>query len=79
MATVSNGIAGLTEISFELDPAQRGRGAGSKLVADVLGLVPAGELVLACVSPGNAASLRAFLAAGYVPVGAEALLATSPE
>ncbi|NUR85978.1 MAG: GNAT family N-acetyltransferase, partial [Nonomuraea sp.] len=26
------------------------------------------------VAPGNAASVRAFLAAGYVPIGAEALL-----
>jgi hypothetical protein len=30
--------------------------------------------VWAQVSPGNAASVRAFLAAGYRPVGAEALL-----
>jgi len=28
------------------------------------------------VAPGNAASVRAFLAAGYTPVGAEALLMT---
>jgi hypothetical protein len=27
----------------------------------------------------NAASIRAFLAAGFVPVGAEALLTTNPE
>ena len=69
VATVSSGIAGLTEISFELDPARRGRSNGSTLIADVLGLVPAGELVLACVSPGNAASLRALLRAGFTPVG----------
>ena len=69
VAIVATGIAGLTEISFELDPVQRGRGNGSKLIADVLGLVPAGEPVLACVSPGNAASLRALLRAGFVPVG----------
>ena len=31
------------------------------------------------VAAGNAASLRAFLAAGFVPVGAEALLSTSRE
>jgi hypothetical protein len=37
-------------------------------------LVPHGELVWAQVAPGNAASVRAILAAGFAPVGAEALL-----
>ena len=38
-----------------------------------LGLVPAGVPLWAQVVPGNAASLRAVLAAGFVPVGAEML------
>jgi hypothetical protein len=37
-------------------------------------LIPAGTSIWAQVTPGNAASLRAFLAAGYQPVGSEALL-----
>ncbi len=37
-------------------------------------LIPAGEAVWAQVAPANAASVRAFLAAGYQPVGAEAHL-----
>jgi len=32
-----------------------------------------GEPLFAQVAPGNAASLRAFLAAGFVPIGAEVL------
>jgi hypothetical protein len=36
-------------------------------------LAPRGEPLFAQVAPGNAASLRAFLAAGYRPVGAEVL------
>jgi hypothetical protein len=32
------------------------------------------EPVFAAVSPGNARSLRAFLAAGFVPLGSEALI-----
>jgi RimJ/RimL family protein N-acetyltransferase len=34
--------------------------------------------IWAQVAPGNAASVRAFLAAGYQPVGAEALLVLPP-
>jgi hypothetical protein len=37
-------------------------------------LLPAGEQVWAQVAPGNAASVRAALAAGFRPVGAEVLL-----
>ena len=38
-------------------------------------LVPPGTPVWAQVAPANAASVRAFLAAGFRPVGAEVLLA----
>jgi GNAT superfamily N-acetyltransferase len=65
---ISAGIGGLTEISFELDPAKRGRGEGRQLVEDALSAVPAGDLVLAGVAPGNAASFRALLASGFRPV-----------
>ena len=37
-------------------------------------LAPDGAPMWAQIAPGNAASLRAFLAAGYRPVGQEALL-----
>ena len=36
--------------------------------------VPEGTPLWAQIAPGNAASVRAFLAAGFRPVGAEALL-----
>lgn len=39
-----------------------------------LRLVPPGERVFAAVTPGNACSLRAFLAAGLDPIGSEILL-----
>jgi hypothetical protein len=44
------------------------------LAAAARHLVPDGRPIWGQVAPGNAASLRAFLAAGYVPVGAEVLL-----
>ncbi|HST82504.1 MAG TPA: hypothetical protein VLL08_12280 [Kineosporiaceae bacterium] len=69
VAIVSKGIAGLPELSFELDPSQRGTGQGAALVRDALRLVPAGELVIASVAPGNAASLRTLLGTGFVPLG----------
>lgn len=70
LAVISRGIAGLTELSFELEPERRGQSGGADLVRDALGAVPAGQLVLAAVAPGNVASVRALLAAGFVPLGA---------
>jgi hypothetical protein len=74
VVTVASGIGGLTELSFELDPRLRGRGGSAAVLADALALVPAGELVIACVAPGNVASLRAVLRAGFVPLGSIQLL-----
>lgn len=39
-------------------------------------LVPEGEIAFAQVAPGNASSLRAFLAAGFSPIGSEVLFLT---
>ena len=69
LAIISRGIAGLTELSFELEPGRRGQGGGAGLAADALSVVPAGQLVVAAVAPGNAASVRALLTAGFVPLG----------
>jgi hypothetical protein len=67
-------VAGRWEVSFEVAPAARGRGTGRALAAAALGLLPAGTPVFARVSPGNSVSLRATLAAGYLPIGGEVLL-----
>lgn len=72
---LSRGIAGLTELSLEVDPSARGDGVGRALIRAGLDAVPAGELVVPAVAPGNAASLRALLAAGFVPVGSIQLFA----
>lgn len=68
VVTVSRGVGGLRELSFEVDPAGRG-GAGASLVRDALAVVPAGELVVAAAAPGNAASTRSLLAAGFAQIG----------
>jgi hypothetical protein len=84
--TLGTGLVGRREVSVELLEAGRARsGEGRRLIGAAVGLMPPGELLWAQVAPGNAASLRAFLSCGYVPIGAEVLLhpsdgggATSP-
>ena len=73
LLTLGRGVAGRWEVSVEVDPAARGRGLGTALVAAARSLVPGGAPLWAQVAPANTASLRAFLAAGYRPVGAESL------
>jgi GNAT superfamily N-acetyltransferase len=70
IVTVGLGIGSLAEVGVEVAESMRNRGVGRSLVSDALGLFSAGEPVLAAVAPGNAASLRAFLAAGFRPLGA---------
>jgi hypothetical protein len=71
---VGRGLSGRWETAFEVTPEARCRGLGRRLAAAASGLVPGGGPVFAQVSPGNAASLRAVLAADYVPLCAEVLL-----
>jgi GNAT superfamily N-acetyltransferase len=74
VVVVGRGLCGRWEVAYEVEPGARGRGLGRRLVAAARGLVPAGTPLWAQVTPANAASLRATLAAGFVPVGAEVLL-----
>jgi hypothetical protein len=67
LVTFGRGLGGLWELSIEVFAP--GKGSGRSLLKSALGLQPAGEPVLAAVSPGNAASLRAFLATGFTPIG----------
>jgi GNAT superfamily N-acetyltransferase len=72
---LGRGVAGRLETAIEVDRAHRGSGLGRRLAAAARHLAPPGEPVWAQVAPANAASVRAFLAAEFTPVGAEALLA----
>ncbi len=71
---IGRGVAGRFEVAIEVDPAHRGCGLGTRLATAARQLVPAGQPVWAQIAPANAASVRAFLAAGFRPIGAEALL-----
>ncbi len=70
---VGRGLAGRWEAAFEVFPGARDRGLGRTLAAVSMLAVPRGDRVFLQVAPGNAASLRAVLAAGFRPIGSEVL------
>lgn len=74
---IGRGVAGRLETAVEVDVDRRGHGLGRDLAIAARHLVPEGTVVWAQVAPGNAASVRAFLAAGFTPVGAEVLLSAN--
>lgn len=78
VAVLGRGVAGLHELGVEVEPERRSGGEGRALVRGALGAVPTGALVVACVAPGNAASLRSLLGTGFVPVGAVQLIRRGP-
>jgi hypothetical protein len=75
---LGRGLAGRWEVAFEVEPEQRGHGLGRALALAARHLVSPDEPVFVQVSPGNAASLRAVLAAGYRPLGGEVLFPRTP-
>jgi GNAT superfamily N-acetyltransferase len=77
VVVLGRGLGGRREVSLEIDEAARGRGLGRRLLLGARSLIPEGDVVFAQVAPGNAASLRAFLAAGFRPIGSEVLFLTS--
>ncbi|MFG2024262.1 GNAT family N-acetyltransferase [Streptomyces sp. NPDC048825] len=70
---VGRGVAGRLEVAVEVDEGVRHQGVGRALAAAARQLSE-GEPVWAQLAAGNARSVRAFQAAGFRPVGAEALL-----
>lgn len=72
--TLADGLAGRRELGIELaDPGTR-PGLGRALLREALRAVEPGSWLFAAVAPGNARSLRAFLAAGFTPIGSEVIL-----
>jgi len=68
--TIGRGLGGLSELGVAVGDTTSGR----QLLRDALTMIPAGEVTLAAVAPGNARALRAFLAAGFRPVASVQLL-----
>jgi hypothetical protein len=76
--TVGRGLAGRLEVSVEVEPGRRDAGFGRALAESARTLGPPGEPLFAQVTPGNARSFRAFLAAGFKPIGSEVLYLRRP-
>jgi GNAT superfamily N-acetyltransferase len=72
--SIGRGLGGRFEVAIEVQPESRGKALGRAMAAAAAHLVPDDRAIWAEIGVGNAASVRAFLAAGYVPVGEEALL-----
>jgi GNAT superfamily N-acetyltransferase len=73
LLAVGRGLAGRWEAAFEVAPEARGRGLGRALAGAALYLIEPDRPLFMQVAVGNIASLRAVLAAGLIPVGAEVL------
>jgi GNAT superfamily N-acetyltransferase len=73
IVAVGRGLAGRWEAGFEVDPLHRNGGLGRSIVAAIRTLVRPGEPIFLQVAPGNAASVRAIIAGGFAPIGAEVL------
>ena len=73
LMVVGRGLDERWEFGLEIRPEHRGRGLGRALIRAARSLVPPDETLFAQVSPGNTASVRAFLAAGYQPICSEVL------
>jgi hypothetical protein len=74
LVILGRGLADRWELSIELTPDVQNHGLGRAMISAGRALIAPDEPVFAQVSPGNARSLRAFLAAGFRPIGSEILL-----
>lgn len=75
VAIFGEGVAGRLELSIEIAPELRGAGLAADLIVEAVLTREQGTPVFAQVSPGNVASLRAFLNAGFKPICAEVIFA----
>jgi hypothetical protein len=73
LLTVGRGLAGRWEAGFEVESSARNRGLGRALARAARYLIPPHEVLFLQVAVGNVASLRAVLAAGFLPVCSEIL------
>ncbi len=65
---LGRGLAGRLEVAFEVDEAERCRGVARRALREARRLAGPDRVLFAQTAPGNAASLRALLAAGFRPI-----------
>lgn len=71
LLTLSRGLAGRPEMSVEVWSPGQGRGRSLIRAAQALSQ---SDVLFAAVAPGNARSLRAFLAEGFQPLASEVVI-----
>jgi hypothetical protein len=67
------GLALRHEIAIEIEPGSRGQGLAARTLTEARRLITPDEVLFAQTAPGNAASLRALITAGFRPIGSEVL------
>jgi hypothetical protein len=70
---LGRGLANRTEVAIEIQPSRRNQGVARQALTEARRLVGSDGLLFAQTAPGNAASIRTFLTAGFRPIGSEVL------
>jgi hypothetical protein len=73
IVVLGRGLAHRTEVAVEVQPSHRGEGLAARALREARHLVDPQQALFAQTAPGNAASLRALLRAGFRPIGSEVL------
>lgn len=70
---LGRGLADRTEVAIEITPSRRNQGVARQALTEARRLTETDEFLFAQTPPGNAASIRTFLTAGFRPIGSEVL------
>jgi GNAT superfamily N-acetyltransferase len=70
---LGRGLANRTEIAIEIKPNRRNQGIARQALTEARRIIETNQLFFAQTPPGNAASLRTLLTAGFQPIGSEVL------
>jgi hypothetical protein len=70
---LGRGLANRTEVAIEIEPNRRNQGIAKQALTEARRIVGTDELLFAQTAPGNAASIRTLLTAGFQPIGSEVL------
>lgn len=75
---LGRGLADRTEVAIEITPSRRNQGVARQALTEARRLAGPDQLLFAQTAPGNAASIRTFLTAGFRPIGSEVLFFPKP-
>lgn len=70
---LGRGLANRTEVAIEIDPKRRNQGIARQALTEARRVLGPDQLLFAQTAPGNAASIRTLLTAGFRPIGSEIL------